>query len=91
MKKDRRVAEGPAPLNHRCVIVWVRDGNCVDTTECVDRRPGVSVEERNAVPQNVSLRCLYQKGPLANPECGLRVDGEQMGLFLLKGVSVDVR
>ena len=88
MDVDRRVAEGAAPLDHRRVVVRVRDRDLGDPAQLLDPRDRRVVDQPDAVPEDVALGRLDQEGPLADAELRLGVDRVEVLLLLLDRVLV---
>ena len=67
VKVDRDAAEGPAPLDHRGVVVRVRDGDGRDAAQRLDRLDHGFVKQRQAVPQDVAcgVRTNKARWPMA--------------------------
>src|SRR5260370_4575323 len=78
---NRDVAEGSTPLDHGAVVMRMRDGDCTQSTALGDECAGGVIEQRDAVPQQVSFGRFYQKCALADSEVGLGEDGVQRGFF----------
>ena len=74
------------PLDHRRVVVRVRDRDLGDPPQLRDPRDRRVVHERDAVPQDIPFLCLNQECSLADPELWLGVDRVEAGLFLLDDV-----
>lgn len=57
MQVDRNVAKCSTPFHHVGVIVRVGNGDGRDSAQSVDRFDQGFIQKRNAVPQNVAMRC----------------------------------
>ena len=75
MQKNASV-EGAAPLDHRRIIVWMRNGDCFDAAPFAHRADACIVEHREAVPEDIPVRRGDQNGSLRDRESRLGVNGE---------------
>src|SRR5262249_8800003 len=85
---DGRVAKGAAPLDHRGVVVRVRDRDLRDPAQLLDPRDRRLVDQPDAVPEEVAFGRLDQEGPLADAELRLGIDRVEPLFFLLDRVPV---
>ena len=85
---DRRDPEGMAPLDHRCVVMGVRDCDLGDPAELADPCDRRVVDESDAIPKDIPLAGLNQERTLADPEPGFGVDRVEAWLFLLDDILV---
>jgi hypothetical protein len=76
------------PLDHRCVKVWMRDCNRANAAARVDFGSGLVVEERNAIPEQVSRRGLQEQSALAYRKFRFCADPEKPWRFLFESVMV---
>jgi hypothetical protein len=72
------------PLDHRRVVVGMRDRDRVHAPCRAHRLLRVGVDQRDAVPQEA----VHEERPLADPEARLGADAEQARLDLLDPVCV---
>ncbi|HMN59354.1 MAG TPA: hypothetical protein PJ988_03270 [Anaerolinea sp.] len=76
---DGRV-ESAAPLDHRRVIVRVRDGDGRDAPQGFYVGEGGLVQQADAVPQHVAIGSVHQQGALPDGEARHAADAGQAGL-----------
>jgi asparaginyl-tRNA synthetase len=88
MQMDWGVMKGAAPFDHGRVVVRVRNGDSANAAERVDALNGSIVEQRHAIPQNISARRLDEKGTLPDRERRLRPDAEKIRSFSLDPIRV---
>jgi hypothetical protein len=81
MQVDGNVPEGPTPLDHRRVVVRVRDGDGGQPAKALDGLDGRVVDQRDAIPEDVAAGGLNEQGPLADAELRLSADSGQVWLF----------
>src|SRR6201999_1044089 len=87
VKMDRAI-EGVRPLNHRRVKMRMRDADRLEAAEGLDRRDRRSIQERDAVPQDVAVRRAHQDRALAKGEGRLRADADDARLVFAHAVHV---
>ena len=68
MQVDRHPSERAAPLNHRSVIVRVRDRDRLNAAQTIEQIDGGVVDQRDALPQDVARRRACQDCPLPDTE-----------------------
>ena len=77
---DGDAAERLAPVQHRRVVMRMRDGDGRKPAESADQLHRGAVDQADAVPQHVARRRRHQQGALADPELRRGADAEQPGL-----------
>ena len=85
---DGDAAEGLAPLDHRRVVVRVRDGYRGNSAQGFDKRDGVGIDEADAVPKNVAGGGLDEQRALADGKFGFAADAPDSLPFLKERVAV---
>src|SRR5438552_1258306 len=82
MDIDRNAAENPTPFHDRRMKMWMRDGDRLETTLCLQRRNSLVCDERDAIPKHIAARRLDQQCALSDGETGLDADGQNT-IFVL--------
>src|SRR4029453_14671297 len=91
MKVDRDAAERAAPFHHCCIEVRVRYTDNLQATERIDQRDRRRVQHRNAVPQNISIRCTNNQRALADGKGRLCPNADHSGLVLAVLIEMSSR
>jgi len=79
---DRHAAERVAPLDHRGIVVRVRDRDAGDAAKGAHDLDGGVVDEADAVPQDVAVRRADQQGALGDRERRRGADADQDRIML---------
>ncbi len=61
-------AECLAPFHHGRVVVRMRDCDALDPAHGVDHLDRGAFDQRDAVPQNIAVRCAQELSALADAE-----------------------
>src|SRR3984957_16239921 len=80
--------KGARPILHARIVMRVRDRDGGKPAQGANQRFGRIVQQRNAVPQDITLRGSHQERALADTEAGMGMDLEQVALQPPPGVDV---
>ena len=83
-----RAAERVRPLDHRAVVVRMRDRDRGEAALAVDALDELVVEERDAVPEDVAGRALDEQRALADRERRRAADAEHAAVVADVGLVV---
>ena len=85
---DGYAAEGPAPIDKRRVEVRMRNGDGTQSAKPVDQRHCGVVDQRDAIPEDVSFRGTQKQCALSDGKFGRRADADETWLVLTEPVAV---
>jgi hypothetical protein len=88
-----RAAEALGPIDHRRVVVRVRDGDRRQASALLDLLRGGVVEQRDAVPQQVGVAEGDEQRALADREVRRRPDADEIALStdIVRAVGAQLR
>src|SRR4051812_37131955 len=86
MQENRDVAEGRAPFQHGAVIMRVRNRDAAKRAQSGNQFHRRVIDQRDAIPEKISLRRAQQKRSLPDREFRNAADADQPRLVLPKGV-----
>src|SRR5689334_24188467 len=78
MPVDGCVIKGAAPIHEIADEMGMRDGNPANTAEGADELEERWVKVRCAIPQDITLQGLDEKGALSNAEAWLGADADEI-------------
>jgi len=82
MEKDRSIAQSPAPRDHRRVIMRMRYCDGLEATQLRDAITNCVVDQRYAIPEDVSRRRTDKQCALADRKAGLNANTNDPRLLL---------
>ena len=85
MQKDLGV-KTLGPFDHRRVEVRMRNRDGADPAACVYLGDCFVVQQRDAIPEQISSRRLQKQSPLANPKFRFCADSEEPVRFIFDAV-----
>src|SRR5579864_6618993 len=88
MKIDRRAVERQAPLDHTRVVVRMGNGDGSNASKLAEGGDGGLIEQRQTIPQHISLRRLEQESALADREMRLGVYGIETRFLELDNIAM---
>ena len=90
MQMDRTV-KGMRPVLHAAIVMRMRDRDRDEAAHCANQRFGRIVEQRNTVPEDITLRGPQKQRALADAKSRLGMDLEQIRFQAPPGVGVPAR
>jgi hypothetical protein len=78
--QENGAIEAVGPLDHRGVVMRMRDRNRGDAPAALDRGRGLVVEQRDAVPEEVRVAPGHEECPLPDREGRFGADAEEAGV-----------
>src|SRR3981081_1621168 len=81
MKINRNAAECPAPVDHRRVVVRMRDRDGPEAADTPDQIDHYIADQADTVPQHVPFSARDQKRALVDAKCRRHANPDQAGFI----------
>src|SRR5262249_4767689 len=85
---DRYAPKRLAPVDKRRVEVWMRNGDCAQSAKPVDQRDRGVIDQRDAIPQDISVRRTQEQCALTDGELRGCADADEAWLVLSESIVV---
>ena len=88
MQENWSVIERGAPLEHRAVIMRMRNCDAAQSAEAGNQFDGRVVDQRNAIPKKIAVRRSQEQGPLPDRKFRDGADADQVRFVLAKTIAM---
>src|SRR5438046_5245212 len=88
MEMDGDIPKRTTPVDQRRVEMRMRNRDSVQPAKPVDQGDRGVIDQRDAIPQDIPLRCAKEQSALADRKLRLRADPDEPRLVLAESVVV---